>query len=487
MRPPAPQADQNQATGIVGYHAYLPAYRLRRGEIAAAIGASARGVRCVAGYDEDSTTLAVAAALPVVRGREPTAGSVWFATTDPVYADKTNATAVHAALDLQPGILAADLGATVRSGIVALLAAARDGGLAVLADRRGGPVGGTDEREGADAAAAFLFGERDPLARIVGTASVTAEFIDRWRAPGAPDGGTWEERFGEQRYAELAGQLLARLSDAGVELGGVRRFAVAGMNARAVRSVAGTVQEATGAKLEGGDLAGIVGNAGAAQAGLALADLLDAAGAGETLLLISLADGADALVLRTTGAITQGRREPLRAQVDRGVTIGYPQYLLWRERITADRPRRPDPDRPSAPYAWRNRPYKLSMTGGRCRTCGAVQFPRPRVCYQCHTAGEFEPVSAAGQTARIVTFTVDRLAFSLSPPLVSAIVAIEQGGRLQCELTDVREPLAVGDEVVPTFRRGATVGGIRNYIWKARPVYRAAPAVPASAGAERES
>ena len=188
---------ENQATGIVGYHAYLPAYRLRRGEIAAAIGASARGVRCVAGYDEDSTTLAVAAALPVVRGREPTAGSVWFATTDPVYADKTNATVVHAALDLQPGILAADLGATVRSGIVALLAAARDGGLAVLADRRGGPVGGTDEREGADAAAAFLFGERDPLARIVGTASVTAEFIDRWRAPGAPDGGTWEERFGD--------------------------------------------------------------------------------------------------------------------------------------------------------------------------------------------------------------------------------------------------------------------------------------------------
>jgi 3-hydroxy-3-methylglutaryl CoA synthase len=487
MPPSTLGAGPYPGTGIVGYHAYLPAYRLRRGEIAAAIGANARGIRCVAGYDEDSTTLAVAAALPVVQGRGPAAGSVWFATTDPVYADKTNATAVHAALDLEPGILAADLGATVRSGIVALLAAARDGGLAVLADRRGGPVGGADEREGADAAAAFLFGERDPLARIVGTASVTAEFIDRWRAPGAAEGATWEERFGEQRYAELAGQLLARLSDAGVELGGVRRFAVAGMNARAVRSVAGTVQKATGAKLEGGDLAGIVGNAGAAQAGLALADLLDAAEAGETLLLISLADGADALVLRTTGAIAQGRGEPLRAQVDRGVTIGYPQYLLWRERITAERPRRPDPDRPSAPFAWRNRQYKLSMTGGRCRTCGAVQFPRARVCYQCHTAGEFEPVSAAGQIARIVTFTVDRLAFSLCPPLVSAIVAFEQGGRLQCELTDVREPLAVGDEVVPTFRRGATVGGIRNYIWKGRPVYPAVPAVPASAGAGRES
>src|SRR5258708_39312427 len=99
MQPSTTQTERHPAAGIVGYHAYLPAYRLQRSEIAAAVGSSARGVRCVAGYDEDSTTLAVAAALPVVRGREPTAGSVWFATTDPVYADKTNAPAVHAALD----------------------------------------------------------------------------------------------------------------------------------------------------------------------------------------------------------------------------------------------------------------------------------------------------------------------------------------------------------------------------------------------------
>jgi hydroxymethylglutaryl-CoA synthase len=485
--PPSPPG----RTGIVGYHAYLPGYRLPRGEIAAAIGSSARGVRCVAGYDEDSTTLGVAAALPAVRGREPEVGSVWFATTDPVYADKTNATAIHAALDLPPGIIAADLGASLRSGIAALLVAARDGGLAVLADRRGGPAGGADEREGADAAAAFLFGDQDPLADIIGTASVTAEFIDRWRAPGTPDGASWEERFGEQRYTDLAAQLLTRLAEAmagtgtgagaesesgaGVELGEIRRFAVTGSNARAVRSVAKIVQQATRARLEGDGLTDLIGHAGAAQPGLALADLLDAASAGETLLLISLADGADALVLRATEALAIRRGEPLRAQIDRGVTFGYPQYLLWRERLAAERPRRPDPDRPSAPFAWRNRRYKLSMTGGRCGKCGAVQFPLPRVCYQCHAADDFEPVPASGQTGRIVTFTVDRLAYSPSPPLVSAIVALEHGGRLQCELTDVRGPIRVGDEVVPTFRRGATVGGIRNYLWKARPVYPTTP------------
>jgi hydroxymethylglutaryl-CoA synthase len=468
--------------GITGYGAYLPAYRLERGDVAAAAGATARGTRCVAGYDEDTTTLGVAAALPVVAGREPAVGSVWLATTDPVYADKTNATAVHAALGLPPGIIAADLGASVRSGVVALLAAARDGGLAVLADRRGGPAGGADEREGGDAAAAFLFGEDAPLALLAGTASVTAEFIDRWRAPGSPDGAAWEERFGEQRYAELAGQLLSQLTEAGTDLRGVGRFAVAGINARAVRAVTGTVAKATGATLEGGDLAGLVGNTGAAQAGLALAGLLDAAGPGETLLLISLADGADALVLRATGAIAAGRGEPLRAQLDGGATIGYPQYLLWRGRVAGERSRRPDPERPSAPFAWRNRHYKLAMAGGRCRKCGALQFPLPRVCYQCRAADEFDSVSASGQPARIVTFTVDRLAFSPSPPLISAIIAFEGGGRLQCELTDVRQPLQVGDEVVPAFRRGATVGGIHNYLWKARPVYRAAAPSPAHAG-----
>jgi len=473
--------------GITGYHAYLPAYRLDRGEIAAATGASARGTRCVAGYDEDTTTLGVAAALPVVAGREHAVGSVWLATTDPVYADKTNATAVHAALGLPPGIVAADLGATMRSGIVALLAAARDSGLAVLADRRGGPAGGADEREGGDAAAAFLFGEREPLAVVAGTASVTAEFIDRWRAPGAPDGAAWEERFGEQRYAELAGQVLAALTGAGTDLRGVARFAVTGSNARAVRTVTETVRKATGAVLEGGDLPGLVGNAGAAQAGLALAGLLDAAAPGEALLLISLADGADALVLRATDAITRRGGEPLRAQADGGVRIGYPQYLLWRGRVTGERSRRPDPERPSAPFAWRNRGYKLILAGGRCRKCGSPQFPLPRVCYQCHAVDEFDSVSYARRAARIVTFTVDRLAFSPSPPLISAVIAFEEGGRLQCELTDVRLPLHVGDEVVPAFRCGATVGGIRNYLWKARPVYPAAPSSRGDDGPEREN
>jgi hydroxymethylglutaryl-CoA synthase len=464
-------------TGIVGYHTYVPQYRLLRNEVASALGGNARGERSVANYDEDSTTLGVTAALPVVRGRTDAVASLWFATTDPVYVDKSNASTVHAALDLRPDVAAFDLGAGLRSGAAALRAAAHDGGLAVLADLRSGAVGSADERSGADAAAAFLFGPADGqgrdvgvLARSVAQASVTAEFIDRWRAPGSVVGATWEERFGELRYAELAAELAVVLEKQGVDLALVDRFAVAGANARAVRSVAADLGRRTGGQRHGADLADLIGNAGVAQVGLVLADLLDAAGKGERLLVISLADGADAFVFDTTDALAAGRGPALRAQLGDGVSVNYPQYLLWRQRIAGDRPRRPDPERPSAPFAWRNRRYKLAMTGGRCRNCGTVQFPLPPVCFRCHTADDFDLVPVGDQRAHIVTYTVDRLAFSPSPPLVSAIVAFEPGGRLQCELTDVRGPIAVGDEVEPTFRRGATVDGIHNYVWKARPV-----------------
>jgi hydroxymethylglutaryl-CoA synthase len=455
-------------TGIVSYAGYVPANRLQRAGIAAALGASARGERAVSNYDEDTTTMGVEAAYPVVRNRRQEIGSLWFATTDPAYVDKTNAATIHAALELRTDVPAVDLGSSLRSGGLALLAAARDGGLAVLADRRGGPAGGVDERTGADAAAAFLFGESGGLGEIVQTASVTAEFIDRWRTPGSAEGATWEERFGEQRYLDLTEEVLATLGKHGVDLAGVDHFGVAGANARAARSVSARLAQLTAADAVGGDLADRIGYAGTAAVGLVLTDLLDRAGAGQTLLVVSLADGADAIVVRTTADIEALRGPALRDQLGATRTVDYAQYLVWRGRVPGERPRRPDPDRPSAPYAWRNRGYKLSLTGGRCRNCGAVQFLLPSVCYRCHRIGDFEPVDAAEQTARIVTFTVDHLAFSPSPPLVSAVVAFEGGGRLQCELTDGPEAIAVGDVVAPTFRRGATVDGIHNYIWKAR-------------------
>jgi uncharacterized OB-fold protein len=70
----------------------------------------------------------------------------------------------------------------------------------------------------------------------------------------------------------------------------------------------------------------------------------------------------------------------------------------------------------------------------------------------------------------VATFTVDRLAFSLSPPVVGAVIDFDGGGRYRCEMTDVDpDTIAVGTRVEMTFRRLYTAKGVHNYFWKARP------------------
>ena len=85
-------------------------------------------------------------------------------------------------------------------------------------------------------------------------------------------------------------------------------------------------------------------------------------------------------------------------------------------------------------------------------------------------------VRMADVPATIATYTVDRLAYSLSPPVVAAVIDFDGGGRFQCELTDVDPAtVAIGNRVEMTFRRLYTQDGIHNYFWKARPLRAGGP------------
>jgi uncharacterized OB-fold protein len=221
------------------------------------------------------------------------------------------------------------------------------------------------------------------------------------------------------------------------------------------------------------DLTAVVGNTGAAHAGLLLVDALDRARPDQVIAVVSLADGADATVWRTTGAVG-ARRAPLTvaAQIEsaRG-RVPYATFLTWRGFLKREPPRRPDPQPPEAPPAFRAEAWKFAFTGSRCQACGARHLPPQRVCVKCHAVDRMAPERLADLPATIATFTVDRLAFSPSPPVVAAVIDFEGGGRFQCELTDV-DPGAVriGDRVEMTFRRLITAGGVHNYFWKARPL-----------------
>ena len=85
--------------GIISYGAYIPRFRLSRTEIARAWGkAAARGEKAVASYDEDSITMAVAAALDCTKGFERNSISgVYFSSTTSPFLEKQSATIVAAA------------------------------------------------------------------------------------------------------------------------------------------------------------------------------------------------------------------------------------------------------------------------------------------------------------------------------------------------------------------------------------------------------
>jgi uncharacterized OB-fold protein len=72
----------------------------------------------------------------------------------------------------------------------------------------------------------------------------------------------------------------------------------------------------------------------------------------------------------------------------------------------------------------------------------------------------------------VKTFTVDRIAFSLSPPVVVGVIDFDGGGRFRCQLTEVTpDDVAVNDRMEMVYRLiSISSNGVRNYFWKARPV-----------------
>ena len=467
--------------GILSAAGYVPYRRLTRADIKDFMGSGGgKGARAVASHDEDTTTLGVEAARLTLRsapGHSPE--MLWFATSVPAYLDKTNATAIAAALRLPGDIGAYDFGGALRSGMGCLIAALRGAGtnLVVAGDLRDGLPTSADESAGGDAGAAVLVGEGPGvLAEVVATASATDEFTDRWRSPGDRTSRLWEERFGENRYLALGQDALARaLKTAGLEAGDVGCLVVTGMHGRAV---SGLVKKlALEASVVADDLSLSVGQCGTAHPLLVVAGALEsqaAAGApeGTTVVALHLADGADAVVLRTTEALAGWRpARPIAQQVANGAPLPYSKFLAWRGQLQPEPPRRPEPARVSSTAAYRNEEWKFGFVGSKDRSSGAVHLPPSRISMEGGAVDDMEPVPMADATGTVVTSTIDRLAYSPSPPIVFAVVDFDGGGRYPVELTDVDpDEIRAGSRVEMTFRRLFSADGIHDYFWKARPV-----------------
>jgi hydroxymethylglutaryl-CoA synthase len=301
------------------------------------------------------------------------------------------------------------------------------------------------------------------IAEYLGGASASEEFVDRWRSPGAERSKLWEERFGETRYLPLGERAFqAALKSADLSADQVDRIIVTSLHTRAANALAGRLGVA--GENVADTRAATIGNTGAAHPGLLLTSELESAGPGKVIALVVLADGADVLLFRTADAITDfDAPRPLEQQLAGGAPVAYGKFLAWRGMLHVEPPRRPEPPRPSSSAAGRSLDWKYGFVGRADPDDGSPQMPP--------LPSGSDPIPMADVPGTIVTYTIDHLVYSESPPVIFAIVDFDGGGRLPIELTDVApDDVKPGGRVEMTFRKLFTSDDIRNYFWKARPI-----------------
>lgn len=426
-----------------------------------------KGTRSVASFDEDSSTMGVEAARSIVSGSNDI-DSIWFSTTRAPILDKGSASTMAAVLGLPENLGAYDVGGSLRSAVGALRMAHGSAGRSLVmgADIRFGRPGSDDEISGGDGAAAFVVSD-DAAFEILGMASVSSPIMDRWRAEGDVGTKVWDDRWTAEELARLMGRAAAQVLERHcVQASDIAALVASCPSAKASASVAA----ALGVPAQRSGEIDQFGYLGAADLGVRLAWTCENSQPGDVILAVSGADGADALLLRATDKVLQRRQA--RPLVSSSEEIEFATYMAWRGLAAREMPKRPDPEAPSAPVAARNQEWKFAFDASQCTNCGTKQLPPQRVCIKCQSVDKFDLVPMRDSKAAVRTFTIDKLAYSLSPPVVVAVLDFDGGGRFRCELTEVDPAtVKVGDRMEMVYRLVSVApNGVRNYFWKARPV-----------------
>jgi 3-hydroxy-3-methylglutaryl CoA synthase len=462
---------------LKSYGAYIPAFRLERKEMSLAWGIpGVPGERSVAGPDEDSITMCVAAGLECLAGIDPsTLDGLYFASTTPPYSEKQCAPIVARALDMRHDIVTADFTDSLRSATVALRAAndAVESGsagsiLVVAADNRPAEPETMWEQLLGDGAAAFLV-SNDGSAGLRGFRSVTSEVIGPWRSSEDRYVRAFEPKL-ETQYGYAASMVTvvkALVEKEGITLKDMSKAVLSGGDPRSHAGL-GRQLGLEGKQLQDtGFLA--IGNTGTPQVLMMLSGALDGCNAGDRVLVANYGDGADAFLVEVTDSFpaVAEKRPILTYLTTKRMLPNYGAYASFRKLMDRDRF---VPNSSPVTY-WRDTKMELGLYGGRCRKCGTVQYPLPRVCVECGQKDEIDEVKLA-RKGKVFTYTLDHLVGGeyLSTPVPRVVVDLEGGGRVFLNMADC-DPDEVGIDmpVELTFRRLHSGAGFHNYYWKCQP------------------
>ncbi|MBK5103626.1 MAG: hydroxymethylglutaryl-CoA synthase family protein [Burkholderiales bacterium] len=475
-------------SGILSYGAYLPRRRLQRKSIAAAnswfapgLRGLAKGERAMANWDEDTVTMAVEAARDCLAGLPP-AGveQLILASTTHPFDDRQNSAIVANAMHLASALGVLDVTGSQRAGTSALISALAGGrkSLVTASEHRLAKAASPQEMHYGDGAAALLVGRGAPIARLVGSHSETVDFVHQFRSSERAHDYAWEERWiRDEGYMKLVPAALAALFKAtGVAPAAVTHFCLPCTLPRVVPGVAKRAGIAESAVRD--NLAAVCGDTGAAHALVMLAQALAQAKAGDLIAVAAFGQGCDALLFEVTDAIAA---LPPRGGVDgalarRKEESNYLRFLAFNDHITLERGMRAEADK-GTPLTtlYRNRDMITGLIGGRCRSCGTLQFPRGRYCVnpKCNALDSQDDQPFSDTRAKVMSYTGDVLTYSADPPAYYGMIEFDGGGRMMADFTDLDEgKVEVGMPMRMMFRikENDTARGFVRYFWKAAPI-----------------
>jgi 3-hydroxy-3-methylglutaryl CoA synthase len=483
--------------GITGYGGYVPRLRLSRQAAGQANAwyapqlAARKGTRAMANWDEDSITMAVAAARDCLG---PAADrhhvrAVFLASDTLPFAERLNAGVVAGALTLDDAVDALDLGGSQRAALSALtqaMARVQSGGgnvLVLAADNRRTRAASAQELDYGDAAAALLVGRDRVIAEFLGAGTLSVDFVDHFRAAGEEVDYHWEERWvRDEGIAKLAPRAIAAaLDQSGVQASQIDHFifpsSFAKMDAQLAKACGVRADAVVNA------LADTVGDSGLPHGMLLLAHVLERARPGQHILVAQFGSGAQALVFRVTDAIDSFRPARGVSQwIARGVEErSYTKFLAFKGQLALERGMRGEQDKKTAlSTAWRHRSALLGLVAGKCEVTGSVHFPPSRLSYDegKPLQDSQKPYPLADRAARVLSWSAEYLSYHPAPPHHYGQIDFDGGGRILMDFTD----LDVGEvdsgtamEMVFRIKDIDERRGFTRYFWKATPVRAAIP------------
>ena len=465
-------------TGIISFGAYVPLWRMDRSAIAGGL----KGEKALAGFDEDSITMAVAAAVDCLHGIDRSeVDGLFFAGTTIPYKEKLAAATVAAAADLRRDVITADFANSLRAGTMALRAAidaVKAGSakrvLVVAADCRLGAPGSSWESGCGDGAACFLVGtSEDVIAEVNSSYSVCDDILDVWRNEGDRFVRSAEGRFvATEGYARNCREAVEGLmKESGLSKDDFTKAVFGIPESRAQSALAKGLGFDVKTELQD-SMSFQVGDTGAANSFMLLAAALEEAKADDRFLWVSYGNGCDAMSVTVTGKTLQnsnsrgvkGHLEPKKVISD------YKTYARWKGLLPVERPPRPL-GLAAPPALWREHEQNVRLYGVKCKACGSTQYPPQNICTKCHAKDRFEKIRLSDKKGKLFTYSVDYLTWSPEMPSITSIVDFEGGGRMQCLMADTgKDELSVAMPLEMSFRKLDFREGINVYSWKSVPV-----------------